>query len=239
MSQERSQPTLPRYGERSLAELTPSLMAALGIEGFDRNPLGIEPLEGVCFLLVDGLGHEQLQAHADYAPFLSAAAGEREPLTAGFPATTATSIGSLGTGLPPGEHGLVGYTFAVPGHDDRPMNVLLWELYGTGQHVDLSEELPPGRFQPRPTVLELAEQAGLGSIRVGPPEIERSPLSRAVLRGGRYAGAHSMGDRPFKLSDKGVYLMPVGIVMPGEWEVVISVVKEGKVVYAGYHRFKV
>jgi hypothetical protein len=74
------------------------------------------------------------------------------------------------------------------------MNALLWELYGTGPHVDLREELPPGRFQPRPTVLELAEQAGLESVRVGPPEIERSPLSRAVLRGGKYAGAHSMGD---------------------------------------------
>lgn len=187
-------PMLPRYGERSLAELTPSLMAALGVEGFERNPLGIEPLDGVCVLLVDGLGSEQLRAHAAYAPFLSAAAAEREPLTAGFPATTATSIGSLGTGLPPGEHGLVGYTFAVPGHDDRPMNALQWELYGTGPHVDLSDELPPGRFQPSPTVLELAEQAGLASVRVGPPDIERSPLSRAVLRGAKYAGAYSMGD---------------------------------------------
>ncbi len=29
---------------------------------------------------------------------------------------------------------------------------------------------------------------------MGPPDIERSPLSRAVLRGGEYAGAYSMGD---------------------------------------------
>ena len=37
------------------------------------------------------------------------------PLTAGFPATTATSLGSLGTGRPPGQHGMLGYQVAIPG----------------------------------------------------------------------------------------------------------------------------
>ena len=39
----------------------------------------------------------------------------RPPLTAGFPATTATSLASLGTGAPPGQHGVLGYQVAVPG----------------------------------------------------------------------------------------------------------------------------
>jgi hypothetical protein len=31
----------------------------------------------------------------------------------------------------------------------------------------------------------------------------------------------------------------MGIVMPGEWEIVLTFVREGKVILRGYHRFKV
>ncbi len=100
-------PTLPRYGSRSLGELVPSLLGSLGAPGF-ANLLAIEPAGRVCFLLVDGLGWELLQANQAAAPFLNSIA--RPPLTAGFPATTAASLSSLGIGVPPGEHGLIGYT---------------------------------------------------------------------------------------------------------------------------------
>ncbi len=52
-------------------------------------------------------------------------------------------------------------------------------------------------------------------------------------------GAHSMGRQPFKLNKKGDYLLPLTIVMPGEWEVIVYVLKDGKYLYAGFHRFKV
>jgi len=52
-------------------------------------------------------------------------------------------------------------------------------------------------------------------------------------------GAHDTGDRPFALSNKGVYLLPVNIVMPGEWEIKLTVKKSGKVIFRGSHRFDV
>ncbi len=188
-------PPLPAYGRSSLADLVPSLLAALGVAGFP-NPLSIDPLQGVCLLLIDGLGSEPLNLRADVAPFLHAAASRNPPLTACFPATTATSIASIGTGLPPGDHGLVGYAFAVPGHD-RAMNALKWELYGSGPEHDLRKELPPERFQPRPTAFERAAADGVRVSLVGPPHLARSALERAVLRGGRYSGALSLGDLAF------------------------------------------
>jgi hypothetical protein len=160
----------------------------MGMEEFE-NHLGLEPVDGFCLLLVDGLGHEQLLAHAEVAPFLAGLASEREPLTAPFPSTTAASLGSLGTGLPPGGHGLVGYTFAVPSHD-RPMNALLWELYGIGPHVDLRASFDPQAFQPSPTALERAEARGSTVTRIGPPPHEGSGFTESVLRGGRYVGAY-------------------------------------------------
>src|SRR3989454_9618480 len=121
-------PPVPRYGTRSLAELVPSLLGLLGVAGL-ANPLALEPAARVALLLWDGLGWELLRATGPAAPFLNAMAGE--PLTAGFPATTAASLSSLTTGLPPGEHGLVGYTMALPGYD-RAFNALTWSLYGVG-----------------------------------------------------------------------------------------------------------
>src|SRR2546430_16937035 len=66
-------PTVPRYGTRSLGELVPSLLSALGIAGF-ANPLAIEPAARICLVLVDGLGWELLQANRRSAPFLNSIA---------------------------------------------------------------------------------------------------------------------------------------------------------------------
>jgi hypothetical protein len=52
-------------------------------------------------------------------------------------------------------------------------------------------------------------------------------------------GAHSLGDRPFQLNKKGDYLLPMGLVMPGEWEIALTFRKDGRVLFRGYHRFKV
>ena len=143
---------IPRYGVRSLAELMPSMLSALGVGGF-ANPLALSPVSRAVLFLVDGLGDEQLRSHARIAPFLNARRGE--PLSAGFPATTVASLGSVGTGLTPGEHGLVGYTFGLTGYD-RAINVLSWSLYGLGPQVDLRQAIVPERFQPLPTVFERA-----------------------------------------------------------------------------------
>jgi type I phosphodiesterase/nucleotide pyrophosphatase len=187
------EPCVPLYGEASLAEVVPSVLAALDVPGFD-DALGVEPLAGVCLLVVDGLGWEQLESHPADASFLTGAAqSSGRAISAGFPSTTSASLASLGTGLPPGEHGLVGYTFAVPGHE-RAMNSLLWQLYGIGPSVDLLEELRPEDFQPMPTVLERAAAAGFEVTLVGPAAHAASGLTRAILRGGRYVGADTLDE---------------------------------------------
>lgn len=52
-------------------------------------------------------------------------------------------------------------------------------------------------------------------------------------------GAHESGDRAFKLSQKGDYLLPIDIVMRGGWEVRLTVSKEGKVIFRGSYQFDV
>jgi hypothetical protein len=179
---------LPRYDRRSLAELLPAVLSSLGLSDF-AGPLAIEPVAKACLLLVDGLGWELLRDHPDAAPFLNAAAGE--PLTTGFPATTAASISSVATGMAPGEHGLVGYTMALPGYE-RAFNTLTWSLYGLGPRVDLRGEVVPEAFQPQATLAERAAAAGLRIDHVGPAYHQGSGLTRAVGRGERFHPADSL-----------------------------------------------
>lgn len=52
-------------------------------------------------------------------------------------------------------------------------------------------------------------------------------------------GAHETGDRPLALSRKGDYLLPINIVMPGDWEMRLTFSKGGKVVFRGSYQFDV
>jgi hypothetical protein len=52
-------------------------------------------------------------------------------------------------------------------------------------------------------------------------------------------GAHETGVQLFKLSKKGDYLLPVNIVMPGSWEIRLTIKKDGKIIFRGSHQFDV
>ncbi|HZA80747.1 MAG TPA: nucleotide pyrophosphatase/phosphodiesterase family protein [Actinomycetes bacterium] len=186
-------PPLPRYGAASLADLLPSLLAALDVPGF-ANPLGVEPLRRACLLVVDGLGWELLLANRRMAPVLAGAVERGRPVTTGFPATTATSLASIGTGLPPGGHGLVGYTIALPGME-RAFNCLRWSPYGLGGTKDLRGRVVPEQLQPAPTGFEAAAADGVEVTLVGAGEYAASGFTRAALRGGDYWRTFSLGDQ--------------------------------------------
>jgi hypothetical protein len=186
---------IPDYGHGTLAEVGPSLLAALGVSG-EPNSLGLDALARACLFLVDGLGWVQLQRHADAAPFLSSLASRS--LTAGFPATTVTSLSSLGTGLPSGEHGLTGYS-SYDEDADAVVNWLAWRSVGPGE--DLRDRLVPEAVQPRPTVWERAEAAGVATSMCTFDNFHGSGLTRAVLRGGRWNGTLTEGDAVARAAD--------------------------------------
>ncbi|MFD6396430.1 alkaline phosphatase family protein [Nocardia sp. NPDC060249] len=181
----------PRYGTAALADLLPSVMACLGAPG-DTDRLGLDlDVDRVCVLLVDGLGAQALAAESAAAPFLTSLPDTS--IDAGFPSTTATSLTTLGTGLPAGEHGIVGYCMRLPG-EDRLFNSLRWQLMGDGPKVDARATLPPDRIQPQRTVFERATEAGIAAVQVAPSYQDGSGLTLAGWRGGGFRTAYSVGD---------------------------------------------
>lgn len=184
-------PELPGAQRASLADVVPSLLAGMGVDGF-TDRLGLRPVQGACLLLVDGLGWHALQEHPADAPFLTSLAHGSQPITAGFPSTTAASVSAIGTGLPAGEHGIVGFSFATP--DGVLLNALSWHTHGGGERIDLRERFVPEDVQPRPTALERAAAAGVRVILAVPQVHQGSGLNRAALRGGEVHGVHALGD---------------------------------------------
>ncbi len=134
---------LPHYGAGTLADVVPSLLAALGSTPDTGRPpvFALPPVRAAALLLIDGLGRELLTAHAADAPVLSGLA-DAGPLTVGYPSTTPISLTSLGTGLVPGAHGTLGLRFRVEGH-------LLDALGWSEGRSDLREKLAPERIQAR------------------------------------------------------------------------------------------
>ncbi|MEU3448274.1 nucleotide pyrophosphatase/phosphodiesterase family protein [Streptomyces thermolilacinus] len=179
---------VPAYGDGSLADLLPTLAAGLGVPGFEPRIAELTPADRVCVFLIDGLGWEQVKAHPAEAPFLaslldSSRGGTGRPLTSGFPATTATSLASVGTGLPPGSHGLTGYTVRDPDTGEL-MNQLRWRPW-----------TPPHVWQPYPTVFQLADAAGVRTSQVSSPAFQDTPLTKVALSGGTFHGRLSGEER--------------------------------------------
>ena len=170
----------PDYDSGSLADVMPSVAAALGVPSL-VNSLGIEPCDRAVVILIDGLGAELLAGAAEIAPTLMSMQSRR--LSTVFPSTTPAGLGSLGTGSTPGAHGLVGASFLLP-ETGKILHPLSW--------VD---DPNPIAVQPERTVFELASAHGLDVRAVSPSAYANSGLTRAVLRGAQYRGADTVDAR--------------------------------------------
>ncbi|HEY5878387.1 MAG TPA: alkaline phosphatase family protein [Nakamurella sp.] len=179
----------PRYDDTALGALLPGVARSLGHD-LGGPAVGLPASERVCVVLVDGLGHRLLAERARSAPFLRSLLVEDRALVAGCPSTTATSMASFGTGLPPGRHGLVGYEVMDPDRGEL-LNELRW-------HPDTD----PLAWQPHPTVFESLVRRRVAVTQIGNPEFYGSGLTVAALRGAAFVGLQRLRDRVDAAADR-------------------------------------
>ena len=177
------------YSSPTLADVFPSVLAAAGVPD-ERNELDLTAAERTVVLLIDGMGFELLQRNRSSAPILSTQPTKR--IKAGFPTTTATSLASLCTGLPPGEHGITGFQSYIP-EVDGVLNWLQSTVRGHRGSYQLTSPTPIHRDMPH-TVFVRAVAAGVVSTVVMPAQFRDSGFTRLLLDGGDFAGFHAYGD---------------------------------------------
>ena len=174
----------------SLADVMPSIAAALGLE--TRNSLSLPATRDAVVVLVDGLGAELIREHAHHAPTLASMTSR--VITAGFPATTATSLTSLAVGAPCSQHGIVGYSFQISDPDSgvTAFNPLRWTL-GSASGPSAMDRFPPREVQRRPSLLELLAEDGVDVTYVMREDFRHSGLTRAAFRAdGHYRPANTL-----------------------------------------------
>ena len=107
----------------------------------------------------------------------------------------------------------------------------------TGKKYDLGD----GNY----AVYDFSEKPKMGTVILKIQVFDKKGVQIApyVLKGRSdmpsMRGAHDSGDVDFKLNKKNDYLMPVNIVMPGDWEVRVTFLKDGKPVFHGSITFDV
>lgn len=182
----------PEYGGSCIDGVLPAAAAALGVAlpgdlgERGRRALvdfGLPATDRACVVLVDGMGLHQLRERAGHAPFLRSRLTEARELTAGFPSTTATSMGLFGTGRGAGRTALAGYTVRNP-RTGGLANLVSWDGADT-----------PETWQREPSLTSLLDAAGVAVTSVGPGLFRGSGLTRAALAGGRYVAAEALADR--------------------------------------------
>ena len=168
-----------RFG---LADITNSIFNSLSVpETNDSLALGRAENREV-LILIDGMGQDAVNKYADQFPIFDELKQVKKLYT-NFPSTTATSLSTLGTGVLPGVHGMLGYTVRVPRSDNRLLNALKWD-----------ERVDPVMWQKVPTLFERAVSAGVSVTHVAAKRYEGSGFTQAALRGAKYVGANGVDE---------------------------------------------
>jgi predicted AlkP superfamily pyrophosphatase or phosphodiesterase len=165
---------VPAYQSTTLGELMPSIGAHLAVPGYSEDSFRLPQSSRYVVVLIDGLGWNLLRRAVVAAPFFRSLLGGALPITSAVPSTTVTSLGSLGTGQPPGQHGLVGYTSRVPSTGEI-LNGLTWEF-----------DLVPTIYQSKPTFFERASESDVFVTSVALARFQGTGLTEAALRGAAF-----------------------------------------------------
>jgi predicted AlkP superfamily pyrophosphatase or phosphodiesterase len=162
---------VPDYEGACVCNVVPALLEWPEAPSWLPGPA--HDVDQVVLLVLDGLGWEQLHQRRRLAPTLCAMAGG--PIMTIAPSTTAAALTSITTGLPPGEHGIVGYRMWV---EADVLNVLRW----SSPRGDCRSLYLPERLQPRPVF------AGQRPPVVTRAEFVDTGFTQAHLRGSRFCG---------------------------------------------------
>lgn len=196
---------LPDYERSTLANLAASLAAWLGISlasvspPFSSDTLGLAGghFQHEIVLLADGLGLGQFQRlSGDFLlPEELRARARLVPLTSVVPSTTSSALTSLWTGLPPAEHGVLGYEMWLKEYGMVANMISFSAASLNGHGGDLrAAGLQPESFLPMPTLGTLLSQQGVRCFAFQPKDIAHSALSEMLFRGADVIPYRSLGD---------------------------------------------
>ncbi len=181
----------PDYGAYSIDSIPSFIRELFGGQAEREDALSSflpsDKPQRVILLILDGMGYMHLTRLLSQFPgmFLNQLIdrGSMIPLTSVFPATTATALASLSTGLTPQEHGILGYRLYLR-ETSAITNMINLSLLGNdAADAALAAGIDERTFLASPTLLEQLRALDVQSHVIMPKEITSSGLSRLLYDG--------------------------------------------------------
>ncbi len=185
---------LPDYQGRSLANAPATWAALLGAHPASvASPLAdaywqfLGEARRVIVVLLDALGYLQLGQMLDQFPGCLwarlAQRGRLLPMTSIAPSTTATALATVGSGVEPIAHGLLGYELWLREYGALAEMLSVKPAFGTGQETLLDWGFKPERFIPAPGLGALLAREGVETTALVPTRFITGGLTRMCYRG--------------------------------------------------------
>jgi hypothetical protein len=213
----------PAYDGRSIANLLPSVVRALGLEFRSGPPLAppltgeLDPFENraaegpIVILQVDGLGWFPFANWArPAADRLAHAWGAMShPITSVFPTTTVSALTSLSTGVPPGRHGLVGPLQYLP-RFDLTADIL---RMSRSDLPGLEELVTPGWSPSDVSGVPPVFRRGVRGVALSRHKFEGTGFNRVLYEGAEFVGYTTASDLAHLLGEVLRRSQPPPVVM--------------------------
>ncbi|MCC6175170.1 MAG: alkaline phosphatase family protein [Chloroflexi bacterium] len=221
---------LPRYDGGSLLNLPATICAALGVPPpTDAPPLDpamlplalLQDVRSVILIVVDGLGHDLLTRS-----LRSQRDGERRPvgerslgpwlvagqhgeagvaatsITSVFPSSTVPALTTLNTGLPPSQHGLMGWWLYLEELGEPAETVRWGPAAGRGSYAQWEHGgYDPAAFFGHQTLHQHLRRHGVAPFVVSPADHRDSAFSMMTFAGASFLGYRATSTLPLLIRE--------------------------------------
>jgi hypothetical protein len=176
---------LPDYDAFNIRNIKSLVGKAFGVGSLGASVLPDEVMDDfhgvdkVFLVVMDGFGYNRLLTHVKQHDDVFSeliAKGVLKPFTSPFPATTATSLTSIFTGLTPSEHGVVGYQMFSQEYGCVVNMLDMKPVYGYSSEVEIARDLSR-RVKPWMPALQ---EHGVQTLIATKSSIMGSGLSRVI-----------------------------------------------------------
>ncbi|MDN5359575.1 MAG: hypothetical protein PWQ84_638 [Thermotogaceae bacterium] len=197
---------LPGYSKRSIVNLSNFILK------FHNCPTYYPPLDmmdkiknldkkkKVILFVIDAMGNDNLERAAEESPSLrdNLQLFEKEVLTSVFPTTTTAALTSYNTGLPPLEHGMLGYTLFLPDYSSL-VNMITLSPPELERDALTQCGLNPMKFMNHPTIFETLQENGVKCWTITSDLFVESGLTKMHHKGSAKRSYSSMLEMFYQL----------------------------------------
>ncbi|TYB81918.1 MAG: alkaline phosphatase family protein [Kosmotoga sp.] len=168
---------------------------------FSTKNIDLYGIDKIVVFLLDALSYRTVEKLISVpGGFLRIKPSSMKHITSVFPSTTTSALTSLFTGVPPIEHGMLGYMLYLKEYGGLSNMI---ELTPFGQARDGLQRigLDPLKFLEVPTIFETLYAGGVKGYHITSKSFVNTGLSRMHTRGGYVKGIYGFGDMMEEIND--------------------------------------